>query len=94
MEYGIGTVCEVNGEKRDIWITFEVASYSKGYAGDYYNPPEGPQYEFNMISVEFDPNEESVPQDIKDQIEEWFLNSDEAYYKCFETVEDSFCEDY
>lgn len=92
MTLGIGKVIQVNGEDRDVWIEFEVTNYTPGNAGDYWNPPESSEYEFNFISVEFDPKEEPVPEEIRNDIEDWFNTSAEAYHRAFEVAEDYYAD--
>jgi hypothetical protein len=92
MTLGIGKVVEVDGELRDLWIEFEVSHYHPGSAGDYYNPPESAEYEFEIVSVEFDPKDEAVPENIQQEIEDWFNNSNEAYNRAYQVAEDYYAD--
>jgi hypothetical protein len=92
MTLGFGKVVQVNGELRDLWIEFEVSHYYAGSAGDYYNPPESAEYEFELVSVEFDPVDEPVPDSVRNEIETWFDTSAEAYNRAYQVAEDYYSE--
>lgn len=92
MTLGIGKVIQVNGENRDVWIEFEVTNYTPGHEGNYWNPPESAEYEFNVVSINFDPSEEQVPDNIRDEVENWFDTSAEAYQQAFQVAEDYYSD--
>jgi hypothetical protein len=92
MTLGFGKVVQVNGEDRDLWIEFEVSHYYAGSAGDYYNPPESTEYEFELVSVEFDPAGDPVPESIRNDIEDWFNTSGEAYNRAYQVAEDYYTD--
>ena len=38
----------------DVLVTFVATCTNSGYAGDYYQPPEGPDFELEIEEIEFD----------------------------------------
>ena len=92
MSLGLGKVWTINGEQYDMWIEFEVTSFRPGTNGDYFNPPEKDEFEFEFVGVEFDPKDEPVPEDVRNAIEDWFNTSDEAFNKAYDVAADSYAD--
>ncbi len=86
MSLGIGTIYNDNGVERDIWVEFAISSFYPGFAGDRYSPPEDSSYEFEIVSVNFDPNDEIMSEEIRSMVEDWFYNSKEAYSRAVEVA--------
>lgn len=85
-------------EKVDVWIEFTGTMVSPGYAGDRYDPPHGPEWEFEINNIEMDlprgvkpgPGDELTP-DEKAEVTAWFdANQDRAEEVANDQMNDSY----
>jgi hypothetical protein len=88
MSLGFGKIWTIDGEEYDMWINFSISNYRPGRPGDYYNPPEYEEYEFEFENVEFDPSDGPVPESIQNDIEEWFYTNKEAINRAYDVASD------
>jgi hypothetical protein len=86
MSLGFGKTWVIDGEEYDMWIKFSISSYSPARSGDYYNPPEYEEFEFEFENVEFDPSGDPVPESIQGDIEEWFYTNKEAIDRAYDVA--------
>lgn len=80
-----------DGEDWDMVIDYEVTSYSPGYAGDFYEPPSGSEYEFKIINISHDlpkgSTSEIVQDGLRNLVEIWF-ESDFGQEKASQQADD------
>jgi len=92
--------CTVSWEDEmwDMAVTVEVTSYSPAYRGDFYEPPHGASYEYEIVEIAHDlPKNaawEPVPQGLREAVENW-IESTDGHNKICQQIEDdeSYIED-
>jgi hypothetical protein len=100
---GIGTTLVRNRgtddeEEIDVWVEFTATMVSPGFAGDRYDPPHGPEWEFEIDDISVDlprgmtPGpEDQLTQAEKHEIEAWFdKNLDRAEEAANDKISDSY----
>ena len=76
-------------------IWFDVESYSPGYGGDRYQPPEGAGYEFAITAIQIDgsPTDDAswpLTDAERAEIEAWFWNHQDQATSVAENEADDF----
>jgi len=88
----IGHLCGQGEDAIDVIITVDYCVSGKYHAGDYYNPPEYPEYEFSFVSARVDG--EGFPpltQAEIDECEAW-IDSDDGHNALCEKYDDTLLE--
>jgi hypothetical protein len=86
---GMGYILErvVDGEtiQLDVWIDFTATCVGVGYKGDYYQPPESPEFELEINEIIFDLPRGCTQEGVEggpltqleiDEITAWFENQE------------------
>lgn len=80
-------ITDENGDDMDVIITVEYSVSGDYWGGDYYNPPEYPDYEFNFISAREDSKNPTPLTEAQIAICESYVDSRDGYDSLVEKYE-------